>query len=112
MADSIRVMWPQCGRCKAGRIILFTSSARCADCMGTGVVLSDDRLQVGLGDFETAVRTRKFIHRHQLVSLGQLFCFVHQKTPEDVDADSLVIADIEQILLSSHLPIGYWRSSR
>jgi hypothetical protein len=37
---------------------------------------------------------------------------VHQKTPEDVDADSLVIADIEQILLSSHLPIGYWRSSR
>jgi hypothetical protein len=112
MTDSIRVTWPSCGKCKSGRIVLFTSSAVCADCMGTGLDLSDERLKVGLNEFETMLRTRRFMHRYQLTSLCELFCFVQHQSPDDVAADSIVVEDVEQILLSSHLPIGYWRSSR
>jgi len=112
MAESIRVSWPPCPACKAGQIVLFTSVVRCAECLGTGFILSDERLSMPLGDFDLAFRTRRFLHRQQILTLGQVFCLAFTKTPEDVSVDNTVVADLERILLESHLPTGYWRANR
>jgi hypothetical protein len=110
MTDSIRVDWPKCPSCSGGRIVLFTSIAQCAECCGTGISQSDERLQQPLADFEMLVRTRKFLRRHNLMTLGQLLCFAFKRRPEDVGGDKIIVADVEQLLLSHHLPMGFWHA--
>jgi hypothetical protein len=99
--------WPKCGSCKDGRIALFTSVAQCAQCIGTGFDLSDERLQTPLQSQQIMVRTRKILERRGVETLGQLLCFamLGQLSHEGL-LHGTTIADAEELLRRCGLPTG------
>lgn len=54
---------------------MFTSVVRCDECLGTGVDLSDDRLEMKLESPPVMVRTRKLLHGLGVDTVRQLLCF-------------------------------------
>ena len=68
--------WRRCHSCKSGRVALFTSLVACDKCAGTGIDLSDERLEVSLESLAVSVRTRKLLHCQGVDTIRQLLCFV------------------------------------
>lgn len=107
MPEQIQPPWRPCRSCKNGRIVLFTSIAKCADCLGTGIDLSHDSLNAPLQVQELSVRTRKLLIRQGVETIRQLLVFVHTGKLSQIGPNhGGTIAEILLVLYQCGLPIG------
>src|SRR5947209_121442 len=68
------LVWKKCGSCSDGRVALLTSVQVCEICQGTGIDLSDARLDAGIQTPEVPIRVRKGLARQGIENLRQLVC--------------------------------------
>ena len=105
--ENMAFSWRPCRSCKNGRVALFTSVVTCDECAGTGVDLSDDRLNMKLESLMIMVRTRKLLHRFGVDTVKQLLCVVASGRLTECDinciGNSTVVLDIRNLLLRSGL---------
>ena len=103
--ETLSPPWRRCTSCKLGRIVLFTSVVRCAECIGTGIDLSDERLQVVIATQQVMVRTHKLLHKHGIDTLGQLLCLAMQGgLTEDGPFQGTTFGDAGELLRRWGLP--------
>jgi hypothetical protein len=97
--------WAACESCKAGRVALFTSVSRCDRCAGTGIAFSDERMSMAVAPLLTLVRTRKYLHRCGVHTLGELLRFAALGGLPRLESDNSSVADDIRRVLRDH---GLW----
>lgn len=68
------MVWKECGSCKGGQVSMLTSVQVCEVCQGTGIDLSDARLDAEIRTPNAPVRVRKGLARQGIENLRQLVC--------------------------------------
>lgn len=66
--------WKKCGSCKDGQVCLLTSVRVCEACQGTGVDLSDPKLDAEIKTPNTPVRVSKGLKHQGIENLRDLVC--------------------------------------
>jgi len=110
--ENVTFAWRPCRSCKNGRVALFTSVVACDACSGTGVDLSDARLEIELATLAMGRKTRVILHRFGVDTVRQLLLVVACGKFVDCDINAiagdapisvLFISDIRSLLLRSGL---------
>lgn len=66
--------WGTCVACAEGRNVSATTGEVCQACQGTGIDLTDGRLDASIVDHTISVRARKGLAREGVANLRQLVC--------------------------------------
>ncbi len=99
--------WGKCGACTDGRTNSATSVEVCQACQGTGIDLTDARLDAAIMDHNISVRVRKGLKREGVANIRQLVCHAvagNLKPTEWMEHES--IEEARSLLASMGLPAG------